>query len=464
MDNKIKIYQPKLADTARLWRKMLYSKIENIFVYNNLPKEIPLRFFNLCLFKTGRMVFYKIGEKYCVQPFSYNDILNWYYVPVKGRVVNPYLPSGHKNWEFTVDDEAVIYNSSPDIYNYRNYSIVADLIFKTANQLAENDISYYCIQRNHRLIAILTAQTDLQKREMDRILEKIYNGDVDITMQEDLVSHINVNPIAMNSTRSSITELIEFQQYVLANFYHSFGINSNYNLKREQLNSNEIDVNKEVLRLNIDDMLKVRQDGVEKINEKYGLNIEVSLNEEVYKSLLQEVEEMSQNETLESEVNENAEEEERGNDSDSSSGNERKSGSDSESTSDAGTDRADTEEVKSSDGADTDTTERHNLDETVDNENKDDKSSRDEQTGDASHDTETELHEPNSENSEVSVTVDINSNNNSNNGGNDTVNKPALNININVSQNETETSQNETEKGESNEQNSGTKDKEDEDI
>ncbi len=283
----LKKYKPTLPETARLWRRMLYNKIENIFIYENLPEEIPVRFFNLCLFKTGKMVFYKIGDKFCVQPFTYTDILNWYYVPVSGRVVNPYLPKANNNWEFTIDDEAVIYNSSADIYNARPFSVVADLIWKTANQLSENDISYYCISRNTRLLAILTAETDLQKREMDRILDKMYRGETDITMEENLVSHIRANPLTQNSTRNTLTELIEFQQYILANFYHSFGINSNYNLKREQLNSDEIDVNQEVLRLNIEDMLKNREDGVSKINKKYGLDITVSLNEKLYATLLQ---------------------------------------------------------------------------------------------------------------------------------------------------------------------------------
>ena len=280
--------KPRLRETSRVWRKLLYSKIENIFLYDNLPKEIPTRLFNLMLFRTGKTVFYKIGEKYTVQPFSYNDILNWYYVPLKGRVVNPYLPVGHQNWEFNIEDECILYNSSPDIQNYRQFSITADLIFKTANQLAENDISYYCIQRNSRLIALFTAQTDLQKREMDKIIDKMYEGESDITMTEDLISHVQANPLSQNSTRNSITELIEFQQYILANFYHSFGINSNYNLKREQLNSDEINVNQEVLRLNIEDMLKCREDGVEKINEKFGLNITVRLNEKLYATLLQQ--------------------------------------------------------------------------------------------------------------------------------------------------------------------------------
>lgn len=283
-------YRPDLRETAKEWRRLLYSRITNIFTYENLPEEINEQAFKLFLFYKGKIIFYKIKDKFLIQPFTYTNQLNWYYIPKCGRVVNPWLPTGFQNKEFNVDDEAIIWNSTPDIYNFKEWGLVADLVHKTAYQLAENDISYYCIQRNHRLIAIFTAENDLEKAECNRILERIYEGYPDVTMQEDLVSHIRVNPIAMNSTRSSITELIEFQQYVLANFYHSFGINSNYNLKREQLNSNEIDVNEEVLRLNIEDMLKCRQKGIEKVNDLYGLNIVVSLNETVYQKLLQEAE------------------------------------------------------------------------------------------------------------------------------------------------------------------------------
>ena len=281
-------YKPELQQLNRLWRRMLYSKIVNIFTFENLPKEINEQAMKLGLFTFGKLVFYKIGEKYLTQKFTYTDLLDWYYIPVHGRVVNPWLPQEHQNWEFTVADECVIYCSTPDMYSYRERSIVSDLVYKTATQLAENDISYYCIQRNHRLIAIITAQDDKQRAEAEVILRHMYDGDPEMIMKDDLVNHINVNPIALNATRSPLTELIEFQQYILGNFLHSFGINSNYNLKREQLNSNEIDVNKEVLRLNIEDMLQNWTRGFEKVNEKYGLNIRVSLNEEVYASLLQE--------------------------------------------------------------------------------------------------------------------------------------------------------------------------------
>ena len=284
----MKKYQPDIGELNRQWRRTLYSRIENIFSYDGLPEEIPEREFKLGLFAYGKLIFFMIGDKLCVQNFSYTDKLNWYYVPKNGRVVNPWLPQGHQNFEFEVNKEAVIWNSTPDIYNFRQHSLVSDLIYKTACQLSENDLSYYCIQRNARLIAIFTADTDLEKAECNRVLDKMYNGDPDITMSQDMISKITAMSVSENSMRGRLTELIEFQQYVLANFYHSFGINSNYNLKREQLNSNEIDVNKEVLRLNIEDMLKCREMGVEKINEIYNLNIRVHLNEEVYSSLLEE--------------------------------------------------------------------------------------------------------------------------------------------------------------------------------
>lgn len=279
-----------LRELNRLWRRTLYSRILNLFEYENMPEEINMRAFKLGLWFFGKMIFYKIGAKYLVQHFSYTDKLDWYYIPKNGRVVNPWLPEGHQNYTFEVDKEAVIWSTTPDMYTFKQYSLVSDLVYKTASQLAENDISFYCVQRNSRLIAIFTAENDLEKAECNKILEKMYRGDTDITMQEDLVSHITANPISENSQRGRITELIEFQQYILANFYHAFGINSNYNLKREQLNSSEIDVNKDVLRLNIEDMLKCRELGVSKINDIYGLSVRVSLNEEVYKTLLQDAE------------------------------------------------------------------------------------------------------------------------------------------------------------------------------
>lgn len=451
----ITIYKPELRETARVWRRLLYSKIEDIFVYENLPEDIPVRFFNLSLFKLGKVVFYKIGDKYTVQPFSYNDILNWYYVPKRGRVVNPYLPSGYQNWEFDIDDEAVIYNSSPDIYNFRNNSIVSDLIFKTANQLSENDISYYCIQRNSRLIALFSAESDIQKREMDKIIAKMYNGDADITMEENLISHVHTNPLTQNSTRNSITELIEFQQYVLANFYHSFGINSNYNLKREQLNSDEINVNQEVLRLNIEDMLQVRKDGVEKINKKYGLNVTVELNEKLYATLLQQTEmfhngtvdpetglidtyeNVSQNDTERNEESGTGNKtEEKNNTSEEDRGTDNSERREQSSSGNNNSDNRDSTESKSSAERDRDNNISTEGNDTDNNENENDDVRNSGQTDGEVSESTAGSDEQSSENSETSHTMDDEDRSKPSDIGtdDDTASASGITINVNISQ------------------------------
>ena len=61
-------------------------------------------------------------------------------------------------------------------------------------------------------------------------------------------------------------------------FFHEIGINANYNMKRETLNTSETSVNEQALLPLLDDMLKQRQRGFERVNEKYGTNISVKLN------------------------------------------------------------------------------------------------------------------------------------------------------------------------------------------
>ena len=280
----LKLPVPNLKESARVWRRSLYSKIVNCFRFTNLPEEINPYIFQVYLLKYGKLAFLKKRNKYYALPFSYAKLCNPYYVPKSGLIANAYMPEGLQTLEFDIEEDVpVIYNSTPDIWNYRKESLVSDIIYKTANTLAENEISYYCIQRNHRLVFIVTAQNDLQAKEGSKVIGQLLEGRTEMIMQEDLINQIKVNPISQNSTRNTLTELIEFQQYILGNFYHNFGINSNYNLKREQLSANEIEVNDDVLTLNVNDLLNMRKQGVEKINEKYGLNIEVELNPEIYK-------------------------------------------------------------------------------------------------------------------------------------------------------------------------------------
>ena len=55
-------------------------------------------------------------------------------------------------------------------------------------------------------------------------------------------------------------------------------MNANYNMKREAINSNESQLNDDMLFPTVDDMLERRKEGIEKVNKMYGTNITVELN------------------------------------------------------------------------------------------------------------------------------------------------------------------------------------------
>lgn len=74
-----------------------------------------------------------------------------------------------------------------------------------------------------------------------------------------------------------ITQLIELIQYYKASMYNELGLNANYNMKRERLNLGEVSMNVDVLLPYVDNMLKERQNAVEKINEMFDTEISVKL-------------------------------------------------------------------------------------------------------------------------------------------------------------------------------------------
>ena len=77
---------------------------------------------------------------------------------------------------------------------------------------------------------------------------------------------------AQTSSGNITIQLIELNQYLKASLYNEVGINANFNMKRERLNSNEVDMNVDVLHPLIDNMLLNRQKGIEKLNMLYGLD------------------------------------------------------------------------------------------------------------------------------------------------------------------------------------------------
>jgi hypothetical protein len=148
--------------------------------------------------------------------------------------------------------------------------------------MAENDLSIRIADINTRALAIITAPDDPTKDAANDYLRKLADGELSAIQTNKALSgmeSIETQPYANGSNLSvSMTSLIELQQYLKAGWNNDVGLNANYNMKRESLNSNESQLNEDALLPTPADMLEQRRIALDKINEMFGLNIKVDLS------------------------------------------------------------------------------------------------------------------------------------------------------------------------------------------
>lgn len=154
-------------------------------------------------------------------------------------------------------------------------------IERTSDILTNIDISTRTLLQTCRALIIITAKDENTKAAAEIVLAKIYRGEIACVMLSNILDSLQIEfaPTAANAA-GLLSEYKEQYQFALAQFYNAIGIQANYNLKRERLNVAEIDVNEQSLVVNIVDMLKCRQQGVNAVNAMYGTNISVRLGDE----------------------------------------------------------------------------------------------------------------------------------------------------------------------------------------
>ena len=267
-------------------------RTQKMFNYNNLPKTIPKEQLELLLQRNGYAVITKVnGELYAFYG-GLGGEPNEYYLPTIATVANPALKFTKS---MVIDKECVV------IKNDVMFMGLMPLIQSTSYLLAQADISFKYALINGRMKAIVTAPNDEVKTSLDEMFRQIEKGSsLKVVVDDDLMNELKVSPYGTNDNG---IDIIELKQYIIGSFYQKLGIQSNFNMKREALNSAESALNDDILYPLIDEMLEERQKGVEKINELYGTNISVELSS-VWKQLRDQEEQAVNNEDKENKEDE----------------------------------------------------------------------------------------------------------------------------------------------------------------
>lgn len=271
--------------------KLLVNKVSQLFTWENLPPNIDVNFLNTQLLLNGKICFFKERDEIFALNGNLGGEPNIYYKPTQFIVANPVLGSKvltvrQKNGD---DDnleglDGVVVNLTP-VDEQSDTGMVGglfSLIYQTAGLLADNISSLNVAQINGRVSQFITADDEELARTAEVVLRDIYAGKPYKVLSQDLVDKINVNPIAATGNNQQIMSLIEANQFILSHFFSEVGIISNFNMKRERLNTAEVEMNTGSLDINIQSMIGQLTKDIDKVNKVLGTSIKVSLNPLVY--------------------------------------------------------------------------------------------------------------------------------------------------------------------------------------
>ena len=246
----------------------MLNRTQQIFEYENLPDSIPKRALELLLQING----YACIAKHDGELYAFYGGLGGepdpYYMPTICTVSNPALKLSKT---YKIGDDCVIVN------NDTMYLGLMPIFRKYATALTENDISFDVATKNTRILGIISTPDDNTKKAADRYLEDVESGKLASLVSNEFLDGLKVQPLAQANMRT-LTQLIEYQQYLKASWYNDIGLNANYNMKRESLTTTEVQMNFDALLPLIDDMLECRKLAIEKVNAMFGTNISVSLS------------------------------------------------------------------------------------------------------------------------------------------------------------------------------------------
>lgn len=269
-ENLYNRYQTEVKDkdTALLtFMQRVLCMTSKMFEYTGTPETVPPVELEKILQTSGNVGIAEVdGNLYALQGTRGGECDAYGY----GKdyvVANPWLKL---NKTFKIDEDIVVINNTPFADS------LLPIIGKYGVLYTDATITLNLASILTRITMLISASDDKTKQSADLFLQKILNGDFSVIGENAFFKGVNLQTPPTQGNQQ-IGQLIELLQYYKASMFNDLGLNANYNMKRERLNTQEVSMNIDALMPFVDSMLKERVEGVKRVNEMFGTDITVTL-------------------------------------------------------------------------------------------------------------------------------------------------------------------------------------------
>lgn len=273
----------KLYDVADVkigfeyWWNKLLNILLSIFEYDGLPESLPQREIEIQLLCSGHCLIFLKNKKLWTTYTSLFDIDN-YYQPTKAVYAQPKLGSDELN--INSFDNSMIYNCSlkDNIQGVHVDNSLLTFISRYARLLADTESTYDIFCVNSRITNYPVAKDDKVKMSLQKFFNAFKLGRHEIISDDKIIESFKPEAYGVNTQGQRSIEWLESRDKILEQFYRDIGVKFR-NPKQSQMNVEEVESDEQVLLISLDDMLKCRKEGIEKLNQKFGLNVSVKISD-----------------------------------------------------------------------------------------------------------------------------------------------------------------------------------------
>lgn len=246
----------------------MLNRTQSMFRWSGLPDTIPARMIELYLQINGNLAISEYeGSLYAFRG-GLGGEPDEYYMPTIFTVANPALDYSAN---LRIGEECEV------IPNDSLYIGLMPMFKRYASMMAENLLSMRVAMINSRVVDLVSATDDSTRKSAEKFFQDVEDGELGVIMSNEFLEGIRSTPYGSEGHYNTITSLIELHQYYKASWYNDLGLNANYNMKRESISRGESQLNDDALLPLVDDMLRCRNEGAERVNRLYGTEITVEL-------------------------------------------------------------------------------------------------------------------------------------------------------------------------------------------